>query len=72
MATTSTTAPTYTAYQIIVAWLLFGLLAWLLAKTKIGYTLIYYVLVLAILFLVLTQYQAITSLLAPLRSNPNG
>lgn len=72
----ATAAPSYSAYQVIVAWTLVLLLLWLIAQAKIGATLIYYTLVVMILFLVLTQYQAITSLLAPFTApgggNPNG
>lgn len=55
------------AYRYMIAWLLIFVVLVLLNKTKMGHTVIYYTLVLAILLLLLTQYQAIASILAPLQ-----
>lgn len=64
-------APSYTAYQVIAAWVIMILLLMLIAKSTIGKTLIYYMLVMAILVFVLAEYQSLTSLLAPF-THPGG
>lgn len=44
------------------AWLLFILILIALAQTKIGNTLLYYLLWLAVIFLLVSHYQQITSI----------
>lgn len=58
------------AYGIVVAWILVLAVLALIAQTQAGARLIYGVLFLAIVLLVLTQYQAITSLLKPIGTAP--
>lgn len=52
-------------FQWIVAWAALGLVLWLMARTAIGYRLIYYTLVILILTILLVQYQWFSSLFAP-------
>jgi len=56
---------TISAYRWVIAWIVLLIILALISRFKIGYTIIYYLLLLSIIFLVLTQYQAITSLLSP-------
>lgn len=58
-------AQSVSAYRWVIAWVILLAVLFLIAKWKIGYTIIYYLLLLAAVFVVLTQYQAITSLLSP-------
>ena len=60
------------AYRWIVAFFAFGLIMFLVTKLKIGYTLVYYLAVLVLLLLILTQYQAIAGLLLPLNVTQGG
>lgn len=53
------------AYRWIIAWVVLGLILFALSKLKVGYVIEYYLVVLTLLLLLLTQYQAIASLLAP-------
>jgi hypothetical protein len=59
------------AYRYLAAWTVILVVLFLMAKTKIGYTAIYYVLVLAIVFLLITQYQAIQTVIAPASGTVN-
>lgn len=54
--------------QWIVAWVALGLLLWLMARSAIGYRILYYVLLLGILLVLLTQFAALTAVLAPFKS----
>ncbi len=58
------------AYGVVAAWALILVVLAFLAQTAIGARLIYGLLVLAILFLLVTQYQAIATLLAPIGTPP--
>lgn len=53
------------AYRWVIAWVVLGLLLWAFAKLRVGYTVLYYLAVLVLLTLILTQYQALATLLAP-------
>lgn len=59
------TANDVSAYRWVLAFSVIGLILFLISKWKVGYILIYYLAALALTFLLLTQYQAITTLLAP-------
>lgn len=59
-----TTGPA-TAYAWLLAWLLVILVLALANRTRIGHTLIYYALVLALVFLIVTQAQWFAAALAP-------
>lgn len=54
-----------TAYRYIAAWTLVLIALFLLTKSRLGYAAVYYTLLLAIVLLFVTQYQAIASILAP-------
>lgn len=54
------------------AWLLFILILLLLIKTNVGKTLVYYILWLAVIFLILSHYQQITDILTKGGIVPNG
>lgn len=62
------TASDVSAYRWVLAFSVIGLILFLISKWKVGYILIYYLAALALTFLLLTQYQAITTLLAPFNS----
>ena len=53
------------AYRWLIAWVVLGLILFAFSKLKVGYTILYYLAVLTLLLLLLTQYQAIASLLSP-------
>jgi len=59
------TAQDVSAYRWVIAFSVIGLILFLVSKWKVGYILIYYLAALALTFLLLTQYQAITTLLSP-------
>lgn len=63
--------PPGVAYRYIAAWTLIIVALMLLNKTAVGHTAIYYTLVLMIVFLLITQFHAIATVLAPL-SNIGG
>lgn len=54
------------AYMYLAAWALVLIVLFGLSRTKIGYVVIYYTLILAIVFLIVTQYNAIGAVLAPI------
>lgn len=60
-----TTGPA-TAFSWLLAWVLVILILVLFNRTRIGHTAIYYALVLAIFFLIVTQAQWFANALAPL------
>lgn len=53
-------------YKYIVAYAIAGIIFFLIIKTKIGYVFMYYSLLLAILFVFVTQYKFISKSLAPI------
>lgn len=53
------------AYRWIIAWIVFGILIAAFNRLRVGKTVIYYLLVLTLLLLLLTQAHAIVSLLSP-------
>lgn len=53
------------AYRWVLAYATLALLLVFLAKWRAGYTVIYYLAVLVLIFLLLTQYQGITVILSP-------
>ncbi len=58
----------FSTFQWILAWSVLGVVLLLLARTRIGYLLIYYALALSILFLIVTQYQWFAKALAPFQA----
>ncbi len=58
----------FSAFQWIVGWTVLILLLFLLAKTRIGYLLIYYGLALSVIFLTVTQWRWFAGVLAPFSS----
>ena len=54
-----------TTYAWVAGWITFIAILAIMAQTETGHNIIYYGLVLIILVLVLTQYQRIVNLLAP-------
>lgn len=59
---------TISAYRWVLAWAVLFVILWLFSKLAIGYTILYYLAVLVILLLLVTQYQAIASMLSPFQS----
>lgn len=55
----------YSVVQYLIAWGIVFLILALLNRTRWGHALIYYALILALAVLLLVNYQAITSLIAP-------
>lgn len=66
------TTPSVSAYQYLVAWGVIFLILALINRSRIGHAAIYYTLVLAIVLLIVTQADAITSLLTPIIPHNNG
>jgi hypothetical protein len=60
------------AYRWVIAWVVLGLLLLAFSKLKVGYTIIYYLAVLTLLILILTQYQAISAALSPFNQAQQG
>lgn len=58
--------PPINAFTITVAWGIVFLALYFINRTRVGHTLVYYVLALALLFLVVTQAGRIAALLYPL------
>lgn len=56
---------TTSAYRWVIAWVALALILMLLAKFRAGYTIIYYLAVITLVFLLLTQYQALAVVLQP-------
>lgn len=54
------------AYAQLLAWVVLGVFIWLINKTRVGHTIIYYSLVLMLFLLVVTQYQQIAASLKPI------
>lgn len=65
-------AQSVSAYRWVIAFTVIGILLFLISKWRVGYTLLYYLAALLLFFIVLTQYQAITTLLAPFNSLNGG
>lgn len=63
--TNSTSDPELATYQWVLGGILFLVLLIFIAKTRTGYSIIYYSLVLMIVFIVVTQYQFIAQALGP-------
>jgi hypothetical protein len=60
------------AMQWLGAWLLFILLLITIAKTRAGNTLLYYLLWVAVIFLLLSHYKEIAAMFAAGGITPNG
>lgn len=58
------------SYQWVVAWLVVIILCAAVAQTDIGYTTIYYGLVLILVLLLVTQYKFIATAMAPIGQTP--
>lgn len=54
-----------TDFRWLVAWMVLLLILWAISKTAVGRVIIYYVLALSLLFLLVTQFRAISGALAP-------
>lgn len=69
-ATTATAQPggssNATVYQWLVAWLVVILFGILIARTRIGYTMLYYMAALSLLFLLLTNSSWIAAAVKPI------
>ena len=52
-------------YRIIVAWAIVLLVLWSVAKTKIGYQILFYLVLLTIVILVVLNYKALVGLIKP-------
>jgi hypothetical protein len=63
--TSSATDENASTFRWLLAWAIVIVLASLANKTRIGHTLMYYMLWLLLLFLVVTQYKFIAAALAP-------
>ena len=61
-------AGSYTSFQWLLAWVVLFVVLIFLARTRIGYLLIYYLLALSVVFLLVTQYKWFASVLAPFGS----
>jgi hypothetical protein len=66
------TAQMVSAYRWVIAFTVIGIILFLISKWRVGYTLLYYLAALALFFLIVTQYQAITTLLAPFNTLSGG
>jgi asparagine N-glycosylation enzyme membrane subunit Stt3 len=55
-------------YRVLVAWFLVLVILWAFTKTKFGYQIIFYLVVLTIIILLATNYKAITGLISPVAS----
>lgn len=58
----------YSSFQWLLAWVVLLTVLIFLARTRIGYLLIYYALALAIILLLVTQYKWFAGVLAPFGS----
>lgn len=66
--TGSDTGENASTFRWLLAWAIVIVLAGLANKTRIGHTLMYYMLWLLLLFLLVTQYRYIANALAPVGS----
>lgn len=66
-ATNATTAGAYT-FRWLLAWAVFLFILMLANRTRVGHVTIYYLLVLAALLLLVTQYRWLANVLAPIAS----
>lgn len=66
MATTNTAPGAANAYRILLAWAVVLMLVGLANQSRVGHATIYYLLVLALLLLVVTQYRWFATVLAPI------
>lgn len=64
LVTNSSQPPANSATREIVGWALFLLILWLIAQFAFGRVLVYYILVLVIVVILLTQYHAIAGALS--------
>lgn len=53
------------AYRWILAWSVLAVILFLFSRLAFGYTILYYLAVLVILLLIVTQYQGIVYVLSP-------
>lgn len=59
-------------YRWVLAWAVFLALLWLANQSEIGHRVIYYLLVLSIVLMLVTQYRWLSSALAPLATVTGG
>jgi len=71
-ASTNDTSQQISAYRWTIAFAVLALILWLISKWRVGYTFLYYLALLMLVFILLTQYQAITALLSPFNTLPGG
>ena len=62
------------AYRLIAAWVVLFVVLWLLNKTAVGHSVLYYLGVMCLLTLLLTNYTALAAVLKPISTplNTNG
>ena len=65
-----TSTDSVSAYRWVIAWAVLGIILVLIARWKVGYTILYYLALLVLIVIVLTQYQAISGLLSPFTTLP--
>ncbi len=65
MNTQPSTGDQLSAYRWLIAWVVMIILLSIIAKFRVGYTVLYYLAALTLAFLLLTQYQALAWVLAP-------
>lgn len=58
------------ASRWVLAWGVLVILLILIARWRVGYVVLYYLALLVLIFIVLTQYQAISGLLSPFNTLP--
>lgn len=61
----ATTPPLHPFYRVIIAWLLIILILWGVSKTRIGYTVLFYLVLLTIVLLAVIHYKDFYNMLKP-------
>ena len=62
---TPATGDHVSAYRWLLAWVVLLIILWAISKFRAGYIILYYLAVLTLAFILLTQYKAIAYLLSP-------
>lgn len=63
-----TSATKHPIYRVLIAWFLVFVILWLFTKSKVGYTILFYLVLLTILILVAVNYKALAGLISPVSS----
>lgn len=53
------------AYRWLLAWVVLLIILWAISRFKAGYIILYYLAVMTLAFILLTQYQSIALILSP-------